>query len=184
MHENACKGLHESSENCWSFLWYVNLERQSTLAVFLRDKTIFDFFLKEGRGATFVTPVRVYRKCHISMYFLRMAASHFLPREKISCIRGKKKPSFQMIQEKSCARADPFGKTIFSESLKKISYFRAFFSERSPFIFRLRYKIIFSVQRNIIFSNNARKVIFQRYFLGKTIFSRRLEKGNMVFRAV
>ena len=77
----------------------------------------------------------------------------------------------------------PFGKTIFSESLKKI-YFRVFFKERSAFIFHLRCKIIFSEKRNIIFPNNTRKIIFQRNFFGKTIFSGRPEKGNIVFGAV
>ena len=100
MHENARKGLHESTQNCWSFFQDVNLERQSPLGVFLRDRTIFDFIFTERRGATFVTPVRVHKKCDISMYFLGKAASHFLhflgkaashflPREKISCFRGK-----------------------------------------------------------------------------------------------
>ena len=117
MHENACKSLHEGTEICCSFSWDVNLQHQSPLGVFLRDKTIFDFFLTEGRGATFVTPIRVHRKCHISMYFLRKAASHFLPKEKI-CFR-EKIPSFQVIQERSCAGVALFGKTIFSERLEK-----------------------------------------------------------------
>ena len=97
---------------------------------------------------------------------------------------GKKIPSFQIIQERSCAGAALFGKAIFSESLKKISYFRVFFWERSSFIFRLRCKIIFSGKRNIIFPDNTRKIIFQHNFFGKTIFSGRLEKENMVFHAV
>ena len=42
---------------------------------------------------------------------------------------GKKIPSFQIIQERSCAVAAPFGKTIFSEALKKISYFLVFFKK-------------------------------------------------------
>ena len=42
---------------------------------------------------------------------------------------GKKIPTFQIIQEKSCAGAAPFGKTISSEGLKKISYFRVFFKK-------------------------------------------------------
>ena len=75
------------------------------------------------------------------------AATHFLPREKI-CF-WEKLPSFHIIQERSCIGAALFGKTIFSESLKKISYFRVFFWEWSTFIFRLRYKIIFSRKRNI-----------------------------------
>ena len=36
----------------------------------------------------------------------------------------------------------------------------------------------------MIFPNNARKIIFQRNFIGKNIFSGGLEKENMVFRAV
>ena len=36
----------------------------------------------------------------------------------------------------------------------------------------------------MIFPNKTRKIKFQRDFFGKTIFSGRLEKENMVFRAV
>ena len=42
---------------------------------------------------------------------------------------SKKIPSFQIIQERSCASAALFGKIIFSESLKKISYFRVLFKK-------------------------------------------------------
>ena len=59
-----------------------------------------------------------------------------------------------------------------------------FFWKRSSFIFLLRCKIIFSGKRNTIFSDNTRKIIFQRIFFGKTIFSGRQEKENMVFYAV
>ena len=114
MHENARKGLHESTQNCWSFFQDVNLERQSPLGVFLWDKTIFD--LTKGRGTTFVTPVRVHRKCHISMYFLRKAASLFLPREKI-CFRWKNSIFPDNTKNIMCRRG----------SLRKISYFRVFF---------------------------------------------------------
>ena len=107
----------------------------------------------------------------------------FYPRKKYHVFGGKKS-SFQIIQEISCPSAALSEKTIFSESLKKISYFRVFFWERSSFIFRLRCKIIFSGKRNIIFSDNTRKIMFQQDFVVKTIFSGRLEKGNMVFRAV
>ena len=81
-------------------------------------------------------------------------------------------------------RREFFGKTIFSEHLKKISYFQIFFWERSSFILCLKNKIIFSGKRNIIFPDNTRKVIFQCDFFGNTIFSKHLEKENMVFRAV
>ena len=131
-----------------------------------------------GHGAAFVTPVTVHRKFHISMYFLKKIASRFPPKEKI-CFR-KKKTSFQIIQEKSCPGEVPFERTIFSEHLKKISYFRVFFWERSSFIFRLRGKIIFSGKRNIIFPNNTKKIIFPNNFLRKPIFSGLLKKENMV----
>ena len=48
VHENACKGLHESTENCCSSFQGVNPEHQSSLGIFLRDKTVFDSF---DRGA-------------------------------------------------------------------------------------------------------------------------------------
>ena len=69
-------------------------------------------------------------------------------------------------------------------SLKKISYFYVFFRERSSFIFYLRCHIIFSGKRSMIFPDNKRKIIFPRDFFGKIIFSGRLEKENMAFRAV
>ena len=73
---------------------------------------------------------------HPSMYFLRKASFHFLPEEKI-CFREKIR-SFQIIQERSCAGAALFGKTIFSLSLKKISYFRVFFKKDT---FHFRFKV-------------------------------------------
>ena len=44
-----------------------------------------------------------------------------------------------------------FGKTIFPEYLQKTSYSHVFFWERSPFIFRIKNKMILSGKRNIIF---------------------------------
>ena len=103
--------------------------------------------------------------------------------EKISYF-WEKNTIFQIIQEMSYPSSALFEKTIFSERLKKISYFRVFFWERSSFIFRLRGKIIFSRKRNIILPGHTRKIIFHRKFCEKTIFSGRLEKENVVFRAV
>ena len=77
-----------------------------------------------------------------------------------------------------------YGKTIFSEHLKNISYFHVIFWERSSFIFCLKNKIIFSGKRNIIFPDDTRKIIFQCNFFGKTIFSEYLEKENMVFHSI
>ena len=64
----------------------------------------------------------------VSMYFLGKAVFRFLPRVKRSCFRGKN-TIFPDNTERSCAGAAPFGKAIFSESLKKISYFRVFFKK-------------------------------------------------------
>ena len=55
-------------------------------------------------------------------------ASYFRPGKK-DHVFGKKIPSFQIVQERSCVCAAPFEKTIFSEDLKKISYFRVFFKK-------------------------------------------------------
>ena len=95
MHENACKGTHESAENCCSFLQDVNLERQHLQVYFCRIRSSLIFF---DRGAwrhvcntrTCTQKMSYFHvfSC-ISMYFLRRTASHFLPREKISCFREK-----------------------------------------------------------------------------------------------
>ena len=104
---------------------------------------------------------------HVSMYFLRKAVFHFLPNEKRSCFR-KKTPFFQFIQERSSAGVALFGKTIFSEGLKKISYFHVFFKkDHLLFSVRLGHKIIFSGKGNIIFPNNTRKIMFQHQVFWK-----------------
>ena len=77
-----------------------------------------------------------------------------------------------------------FGNTIFWEHLKKVSYFHVFFLRKIIFHFHLKNKTIFLGKRNIIFPDNTRKIILQRNFFGKTIFSEHLEKENVVFHAV
>ena len=124
VHENACKGLPESTENCWNSFQGVNLERQYLQVYFygIRQSLIF---LTERRGSTFVTPERVHRNYHISMYLLRNVIFHLLPKEKI-CFQ-EKNTIFPENTRKIMSQRDPFEKTIFSESLKKRSYFRVFF---------------------------------------------------------
>ena len=53
------------------------------------------------------------------------------------------------------------GNITFSVHLKKIYFHVFFFSERSCLILCLRNKIISSGKRNIIFTDSARKIIFQ-----------------------
>ena len=136
------------------------------------------WFLLQKGNIMFLTFIHViYRKYHISMYFLRKIIFHFPSKEKISYF-PEKNTIFSDDTKKSIFQCDLFfGKTIFPGHLKKISYFHVFFWERSSFIFRLKNKIIFSGKRNIIFPDNTtRKIIFQCYFFGKSIFSEHLNK--------
>ena len=92
------------------------------------------FFLQKG-NIIFVTFIHIYRKYHISMYFLRKIIFHFPSKEKISYLKRKKIPPFQIIQERSYSSAILLGKTIFSGHLKKISCFHVFFMRKIIFHF-------------------------------------------------
>ena len=70
----------------------------------------------------------------------------FLDRKVISYLQEKETPSLPNIQ--------------------KLSYFHVFCWERWSSIFHLKNKII-SGKRNIIFSNNTRKIVFQCDFFGE-----------------
>ena len=131
-----------------------------------------------------LTPTRIYRKYYISTrFFIKIIFFHFPPKEKLSYFLEKRNIIFPDITKKAVLTREFLGKTIFSEHLKKI-YFQVFFWKISSFLLCLKNKIIFSGKRNIIFPDNTRKIIFQCNFFGKTIFSKHLEKENMVFRAV
>ena len=185
--------------------------------------------------------MHIYRKYHISMYFLKKIIFHFPSKEKISYFL-EKKYYLSRWTRKIIFQPNFFVKSRFLGHLKKILYFHVFFEKghlsfsvwrirsyfrekeissfliiqqersyssanflerssfqnicrkyhismyffwgRPSFIFRLKNKMIFSGKRNIIFPDNTRKIIFQRNFFGKIIFSEHLEKGNMVFHAV
>ena len=138
-------------------------------------------------------PVQFFRKTIFSEYLKKISYFHVFFWERSSFIFrlknkmifwGKRNIIFPDNTRKIIFQCKFFGKTIFSEHLKNISYFHVFFWERSSFIFRLKNNIIFSGKRNIIFPDDTRKIIFQCDFFGKTIFSEHLEKENMVFRAV
>ena len=146
--------------------------------------TRVSLFVCQKGNITFAAFIHIYRKYHISMYFLiKVTFFHFPFKEKIYFLE-KRNTIFPDITKKIMFRREFFGKTIFSEHLKKISYFQVFFWEISSFLLCLKNKIIFSGKRNIIFPDNTRKIIFKCNFFGKTIFSKHLEKENMVFRAV
>ena len=102
----------------------------SRMSINLWDKTILDFFWLRG-----VTHVCNTRTCtpKILYFHVFLEKGHLsLPAKgKKFMFSGEKKPSFQIIQERSCPSAALFEKTIFSGSLMKISYFRAFLQQRT-----------------------------------------------------
>ena len=110
--------------------------------------------------------------CNAYAYIQKVSYFHaFFDKDQLFSFSGKKKYHLSRYYKKIVFRREFFGKAIFSENLKKISYFRVFFWERSSFLLCLKNKIIFLGKIKIIFPDNARKIIFQRNFFGKTIFS-------------
>ena len=88
---------------------------QSSLGVILREKVIFDFFSRIGGGGM---------SRHVCSTFFEK--EHPSPKEKIPCFREKVLPDNT---RKIIFQCYLFEKTIFSEHLKKISYFYAFFEK-------------------------------------------------------
>ena len=117
----------------------------------------------------FASPIHMYRKYHIFMYFLRKIIFHFPSKVKIS-IFWVKNIIFPDKRKKIRFYCDIFGKTIFSEHLMKISYFYVFFWDRWSFISYLKNKITFSGKRNDIFLDNTKKIIFECDFLEISFF--------------
>ena len=85
---------------------------------------------------------------------------------------------------KIMSRLGPFWKDHLFRTFEENIIFPCIFLRKINFHFPSGGNIIFSGKRNIIFPNNTRKIKLHRDFFGKTIFSGRLEKENMVFRAV
>ena len=97
---------------------------------------------------------------------------------------GGKIPSFQIIQKISCA-----GAALWEKYRISVYFFEKDHLSFISFIFSFIYffqgiRSYFREKRNIIFLDTTSKIIFQRNFFGKIIFSGRLEKENTVFRAV
>ena len=77
-----------------------------TLSLFFRENIIF------------VTFIHIYRKYHISMYFLRKIIFHFPSKEKISYF-PEKNTIFPVNTRKIIFQHNFFEKSIFSEHLEK-----------------------------------------------------------------
>ena len=79
-------------------------------------------------------------------------------------------------------RVQPFLERPSFQKVWRKYHISMYFFEKDHLSFSVQ--VIFSGKTNIIFPDNIRKIIFQCNFFRKTIFSGRLEKENMVFRAV
>ena len=107
------------------------------------------------------------------MYFLRKIIFHFPSKEKISYF-SKKKNHLSRCTRKIVFQRDFFWKDHLFRTFEENTIFPCILSERSPFIFCLKNKMIFL----------GKKIVFQRSFFGKMIFSENLKKENVVFSAV
>ena len=110
------------------------------------------------------------------MCFLRKIIFHFPSKEKRSYYREKGNTIFPDITKDIIFQCDFFVKTIFSEHLKKTSYFHVYFRERLSFFFLISYFPETEISSFVI--------IFQCDFFRKTIFSEHLEKENVALRVV
>ena len=96
---------------------------------------------------------------------------------------GKKIPTFQIMQERSSASRALFGKTIFSEGLKKI-YFHVFFKKDHLSFFVQGVRSYFRKKKISSFPIIQATSCSSAIMFGKTIFSGRPEKEILVFCAV
>ena len=104
--------------------------------------TRLSLFVCQKGNITFVAFIHIYRKYHISMYFLiKVIFFHFPFKKYIWFYLEKRNTIFPDITKKIMFKHDFFGKIIFSEHLKKTSYFKLCFSERSSFLLCLKNKI-------------------------------------------
>ena len=132
-------------------------------------------FLAEGRGLMFVTPVRIYKKTHISMFFLRKIIFRFPSKEKNHDF-GKKIPPSQIIQERSYSGVILLNRPSFQNIWRKYHISMYFFWERSSFIFRPSVRSYFWEKEISLFPIIQKRLYSSANFSGYTIFSGRLEK--------
>ena len=100
-------------------------EEMSPLSVLFFGTRLCLFFWQKG-NIIFVTFIHIYRKYHISLYFLIKINFHFPSKENILYFREKRNTIFPDITKKIIFKCDFFGNTIFSEHLRKASYLHVF----------------------------------------------------------
>ena len=112
-----------------------NTAREGWMVQSIEDYSLWNIFnrinLRRGQTSTrYVSfPIFFAGWCIMFPYISWEGPSFIFCPGKKDHVFGEKIPSLQMIQKRSCAGAALSGKTIFSEGLKKISYFRVFFKK-------------------------------------------------------
>ena len=137
--------------------------------------------LAEGHSTTFLTPART-QKIPCLRVFLEKNHLSFSVQRKNIVFPQKQTPSFQIIQESSCSGVVFWKRSSFQNTWRKYYIFMCFFEKVHLSFSVQEVRSYFRKNRNIIFTDNTKNIIFQREFFGKTIFSGRPEKENMVFR--
>ena len=131
------------------------------------------FFCQKG-NATFVTLMHIYRKYHISMYFLiKIIFFHFPLRKNYHISRKKEIPYFQILQKIPCSGANFLGRPSFQNIWKKHHISKYCFWERSSFFLHLKNKIIFR-EKEI-----SSSLIIQKRSYFSTIFLERPSLQNI-----
>ena len=149
------------------------MPEMSPLGLFFRGIFVF---LPGGQCHACNAYAYIQKISHFHAFLIKIIFFHFPLKKIISYFQEKRNTIFPDITKKIMFRRQTFGKTIFSEHLKKISYFQVFFLEISSFLLCLKNKNIFSGKRKIIFPGNTRKIMFQRDFFGNTIFLEHLQR--------
>ena len=124
-YENPCEGLYISTGEWLELFLGCDLDCQSLLSVFFREKIVFDFFCR--RVISYLQHLYIYTKISYSYVFLKKDHLSFSAQRKDIIFSGEKNIILPDNTRKIIFQRDFFGKIIFWGHLKKISYFHIFF---------------------------------------------------------
>ena len=169
------------------FLWWIPsflvTQEMSPVGVSFRGKGVF-VSLQGDRCCACNAQAYIQKIPYFHAFFDKNHHLSFSAQRK-NIFSGKNKYHLSRYYKKDLGQARISWKDHLSRTHEEnIFIFPNIFLRKIIFPFVSKNKIIFSGKRNIIFSDNTRKIILQCDFFGKTIFSKHLEKENIVFRAV
>ena len=160
------------------------IPEMSPLGVSFRNKGIF-VFLPVDRCCACNAHAYIQKIPYFHAFFDKNHHLSFSAQRKNIIFSGKNKYHLSRYYKKGLGQARISWKDHLSRTPEEnIFIFPNIFLRKIIFPFVSKNKIIFSGKRNIIFSDNTRKIILQCDFFGKTMVSKHLEKENIVFRAV